>query len=195
MKPTKRNAIGLIGRFYDPLGFLAPIVIKFKILMQELCRARIAWDDEIPQPLLNRWNKLVFSLLEAQPVSIPHCYLEGVRGDVTAYRLFGYCDASVSAYAAVIYLHIDTEDETYRKFVVAKTRVSPLKQQSIPRLELLSAVLLAQLMNTVKLSLIPEVKISSYHCYTDSRVALCWIQNKIESQIYEAFYQLTVGGT
>lgn len=32
LQPTKRNVVSLIGRFYDPLGFLAPITIRFKIL-------------------------------------------------------------------------------------------------------------------------------------------------------------------
>ena len=34
MQPTKRNVVSLVGRFYDPLGFLAPITIRFKILFQ-----------------------------------------------------------------------------------------------------------------------------------------------------------------
>ena len=37
MEPTKRNIVSIVGRFYDPLGFLSPIVIRFKILFQELC--------------------------------------------------------------------------------------------------------------------------------------------------------------
>lgn len=65
-----------------------------------------------------------------------------------SYRLCGFCDASLSAYAAVIYLSIESEDESCMRFIAAKTRVAPLKKQSVPRLELLSAVLLARLMDT-----------------------------------------------
>ena len=63
------------------------------------------------------------------------------------------------------------------RFVVAKTRVAPLKKQSIPWLELLSAVLLARLMDMMKSSLTLELEISSYLCFTDSQVSFCWIRN------------------
>ena len=76
-----------------------------------------------------------------------------------------------------IYLLIESEDGFHTSFVVAKTRVAPLRKQSIPRLELLSAVLLARLTDAMKSSLATELEISSCHCFTDSRVALCWIRN------------------
>ena len=44
LEPTKRNVVSLIGQFYDPLGHLSPITIRFKALMQQLCKARIGWD-------------------------------------------------------------------------------------------------------------------------------------------------------
>ena len=177
LEPTKRNVISLIGRFYDPIGFLAPIVVRYKVFMQSLCEAKIDWDDTIPEPLITQWRKLVLNLSESQPVTLPRCYLHGVNGEILSYRLCGYCDASLSAYAAVIYLLMESEDGFHTSFVVAKTRVAPLKKQSIPRLELLSAVLLARLVDATKSSLSTELEISACHCFTDSQVALCWIRN------------------
>ncbi len=177
LEPTKRNVISLIGRFYDPLGFLAPIVVRFKVFMQALCGAKIGWDETIPESLMVQWRRLVSDLSESQTMTIPRCYLDGVDGEIFSYQLCGYCDASLLAYAAVVYLQIETEDDSHMHFVVAKTRVAPLKKQSIPRLELLSAVLLARLMDVVKSSLSSELEISSCHCFTDSQVALCWIRN------------------
>ena len=110
------------------------------------------------------------ALEEAQPITIVRCYCDGVHGEILSYQLCGYCDASLSANAAIIYLFIETEWGCHMKFVVAKTRVSPLKKQSIPSLQLLSAVLLARLMDTARSSLISELNISSH-------VALCWIRN------------------
>ena len=45
VEPTKIVVISLIGRIYDPLGFLSPITVRFKILMQELCKNKIGWDQ------------------------------------------------------------------------------------------------------------------------------------------------------
>ncbi len=61
------------------------------------------------------------------------------------------------------------------KFVASKTRVSPIHHQTIPRLELLSALLLAKLMKGVTTSLESELPLSQPACYTDSKVALYWI--------------------
>ena len=49
LAPTKRNLIRLIGKFYDPLGFLAPIVVSYKIFMQSLFATKIEWDENIPK--------------------------------------------------------------------------------------------------------------------------------------------------
>ena len=87
LEPTKRNVISLIGRFYDPLGFLAPVVVTYKVFMQSLCEAKIGWDDTIPEPLIARWHKLVLTLSESQPLTLPRCYLNGVTGEILSYRL------------------------------------------------------------------------------------------------------------
>ena len=77
-------------------------------------------------------------------MSIPRCYLEGML-HVDYQQLCGFCDASQKAYAAVVYLLLRSGAV---KFVAAKTRVAPLQEQTIPRLELLSALLLSRLMQT-----------------------------------------------
>ena len=142
-EPTKRSIVSAIGRFYDPMGFLSPIVIKFKVFMQALCKAKIGWDEVVPELLRMRWQALVTDLRKATVVTIPRSYLSGIDENTLSFSLCGYCDASLAAYAAVVYLQIETKSGSYKimRFVASKTRVSPLKKQSIPRLELLSALL------------------------------------------------------
>ena len=61
-------------------------------------------------------------------------------------------------------------------FVASKTRVAPVNKQTIPRLELLSALLLANLVDNVFRALNQDIVISSITCYTDSKVSLYWIK-------------------
>ena len=175
LEPTKRNIVGLVGKFYDPLGFLAPIVVRFKMFLQELCCAKLDWDQPLPDKLLKKWHTLRSSLSEGQPIHIPRCYLDRVSEVISA-SLFGFCDASLKAQAAVIYLRFETESGFIVRIVASKTKVSPIKQLTIPRLELLSTLLLARLLHSVTQSLSSEIQLSTPHCFTDSKVALFWIK-------------------
>lgn len=46
-RPTKRNAAVIAANFYDPIGFLSPVIVQFKLLFQELCESKADWDDII----------------------------------------------------------------------------------------------------------------------------------------------------
>ena len=176
----------LVGRIYDPLGFLAPVTIKFKILYQKLCKSKLEWDCDLPEELLKEWRSLVADLKEAGPISIPRSYVCRIKGTPSSYTLCGFCDASTQAYAAVIYLVMESEINTEMKFLVSKTRVAPLQTQTqtIPRLELLSAFLLSKLVTSVMEALFPNLPQVSLRCYTDSQVALfldSWNQQRVET--------------
>ena len=43
-KPTKRSVVSVAARFFDPLGFMSPTVIKLKAFVQQLCTLKLAWD-------------------------------------------------------------------------------------------------------------------------------------------------------
>ena len=72
--PTKRRAIGLIGRFYDPLRFLSPIIIKFKVLMQWFCKTQVHWEASLEGDALKTWRDLTTALLKSTPVAIDRYY-------------------------------------------------------------------------------------------------------------------------
>ena len=41
LQPTKRNVVSVAAKFYDPFGFLSPIIIEFKLFFQELCKTKL----------------------------------------------------------------------------------------------------------------------------------------------------------
>ena len=89
-------------------------------------------------------------------------------------QLHGFSDASEDAYSAVVYLRmIDSLGDVHISLVTSKTKVSPIKRQSIPRLELCGALLLARLLNHTREVLgIPLVDV---HVWTDSTIVLSWL--------------------
>ena len=129
----------MLNQSIIPLGFMAPIIIRFKMFFQELCEAKVNWDETLSGPILIKWQSLVQDLQTSQSISIPRCYFDGIHDDVELYKLYGFCDASTGAYAAVIYLLMKTRTDHVVKFIASKTRVAPSRSQTIPRLELLSA--------------------------------------------------------
>lgn len=54
---TKRGMLPIISSVYNPLGFLAPLVLPAKLLLQRLCRTKCDWDDPIPPAFQQKWNK------------------------------------------------------------------------------------------------------------------------------------------
>ena len=95
-------------------------------------------------------------------------------------EIHGFSDASERAYASVVYLRVAYESgEIEIKFIASKSKVCPIKSQSIPRLELLGALLLSKLVHSVREILKDELKdlpVETFY-WTDSISALCWIRN------------------
>lgn len=94
--------------------------------------------------------------------TIPRCYqLSGTKKA----RLSGFCDASSKAYVAVVYLRTTDGEQAQVDFLASKTRVAPTSDMTIPRLELLSALLLAKLCNSTEGALRQVIELEETICY------------------------------
>ena len=175
---TKRNVVSVAAKFYDPFGFLSPIIIQFKWFFQELYKTKIGWDDPLNGNLLKMWRKLLNGLKGATILSLRRCYFQGIQDKVFSCSLHGFGNAFSKAYAAVIFLPVTTTVGGYVKLLTSKSRVAPVKELTIPRLELLAALLLARLITHVKEALELDVTIKNMSCWTDSRVTLFWMKGK-----------------
>eukprot|EP00731_Ephydatia_muelleri_P007453 Em0003g1701a len=175
MVPTKRNVIGLSARVYDPMGILSPWTVCFKLLFQDICAAKLDWDDQLEGELLLKWKMLLSRMKEPLLLQIPRCYFHGVE-EPHSCELVGFCDASQRAYAAVVFMKIGSAGKGAVRFVASRTRVAPMNSLTIPRLELLAALLLARLLSNTMQALQPEQKFKKATCYTDSKIVLYWIR-------------------
>jgi len=167
---TKRQLLSQLASVFDPIGFLAPLTIRAKLLFQSLWKTKTDWDDEIPDSLQLDWSCYTEDLQKLNKLAIPRW----VRSTGSSnYALYGFSDASEKAYGACLYIVATTEGRTTSHLLVSKTKVAPIKFVSIPRLELCGALLLAELVDSCvgALKLACEIKL-----FTDSTITLSWIQ-------------------
>lgn len=116
---------------------------------------------------------MVAGLQGMSSFTLSRCYFQGVNCS-----LHGFGDASRKIHAAVIYLQITTTMGSYVKFLASKSRATPVKEETISRLEILAALIAARLIRQVGQALEPEVDVNEMTCWTDSKVALTWIKDK-----------------
>ena len=171
LKPSKRSVLRIVQKVFDPIGVLSPVLIKFKVFLQDICRLELSWDEMLPEELIYKWQNWIKEFEELNSFTIPRCARLNPRATL---ELIGFSDASISAYAAVVYMK-NVSTNTTVSFVISKSRVSPMTKPTIPRLELLGAVLLVRLMHLVKEALCRwDFAKTTY--FTDSLNVLYWIK-------------------
>ncbi|XP_065083544.1 uncharacterized protein LOC135705687 [Ochlerotatus camptorhynchus] len=173
-RPTKREVLRVLMSIFDPLGLIAHFLIYLKVILQEIWRSGAQWDEEINDELFLKWQTWLRVLPEVESVQIPRCYHAQEFSDRVT-ELHTFVDASENGFAAVSYLRFSDGKEVECTLVAAKSRVAPLKFQSIPRLELQAAVLGARLAQTIAESL--TIRVARRCWWTDSRDVLCWINS------------------
>jgi len=171
---TKRSFLRELSKVLDPLGFLAPFHIRAKMIMQEIWLTGADWDEQLGPDLHQKAVQWLTELLEIPAVRFPRCLQ--LNHETRQNQLHVFVDASQDAYGAVVY-DVKSYDsgEISSRLVSAKSRVSPLKSVSIPRLELMAAVLGVNLLMAVADAL--QSDITCAILWTDSQNVLCWIKN------------------
>ena len=175
-KPTKREFLRIIMSVYDPLGLIGPFTLQSRILMQEIWRSGIGWDDAIRDEEQVGWVKWTENLKNMKNCSIPRCITPKNQKYEHA-QLHMFCDASLKAYTAVVYVRFAVPNErAHVSLVMAKTRVAPLKPMNVPRLELQAALLGSRLVKTVQNEI--EIKIKNIFLWSDSLTVIRWIKGE-----------------
>lgn len=172
--PTKRQVLQVAMSIFDPLQFLAPLMIKVKILLQEIWRSGIIWDTEILEAQQVKWRLWLKELQHINDFEISRRYFVSMVDDGnTQLHIFG--DASEKGYAAVAYLRHEGDHHIQLSFVSGKAKVAPLKHMTVPRLELQAALLASRLATSILTDL--SLKVQQVYFWTDSMVVLSWIKS------------------
>ena len=145
--------------------------------MQRLCHEKKGWDEKIADADVVQWDKCLQELPQLEQFSVDRCLKSSCFGNVVYIELHHLCDASEQGFGAVSYLRsVNENGDTHCSFVLGKSRATPLKRMTVPRLELTAATV------TVKLDkmVIKEVdsKVDKSTFWTDSTSVLRYIHNK-----------------
>ncbi|XP_071177482.1 uncharacterized protein [Mytilus edulis] len=163
---TKREILRQSSKIFDPLGILSPVTVKAKILMQSLWKLNFGWDERLPEDVTTQWTTLSTDLKDTKSVEFTRLLNNDGLSPQTA-RLHIFTDANKQAYGACAYI----VQGKHSQLVMAKNRVAPLKVITLPRLELMGAVVGAKLAKHVSNILgITEI---TFWC--DSQIVLSWL--------------------
>ncbi|XP_064643076.1 uncharacterized protein LOC135497244 [Lineus longissimus] len=168
---TKRGVVSIVSSIFDPCGYLAPFVFCAKLLVQELSRFGLAWDEPLSEQSELKWKCWLEELEHLSSFELPRHH-PNFSPRVECIQLHTFSDASESGFGAFAYLRYVSENHQVEySLLAAKTRVASLKPVlSIPRLELQGALLASRLGTTLMKELHLPITASIY--WTDSTTVL-----------------------
>lgn len=189
-RPTKRIVLSCVMAQFDPVGLLTPITVRGKMLVQDLWRTGCDWDERIDKVAAQKWIRWVQLMRNIESFKLPRSYFGNAKSnEIEDLQLHIFTDASETAYGCVAYFRAVVRGEVRCALVMSRSKVAPLKQISIPRLELLAAVLGARLARTVQQS--HNFSVDRVIYWTDANVVLSWIRS--DQRRYKQFVGFRIG--
>ena len=139
---TRRQMLKCIASCFDPLGLIAPFLLKGRLMFQVAIRDKTrGWDDELPEELIKEFKKWQLEISELSEFRIPRWTSSEATSGV-APQLHLFSDSSKSAYGFCGYRRAQKGSTVDLRFLFAKSRVIPAEAEktrhhnSIPRFEL-----------------------------------------------------------
>ena len=168
---TKHEVLQDSLKVFDPLGLVVPVTIRAKLLMQVFWQKHLEWEEPLEPELCEQWYFIISDIKKLPLLHINRRYFT-VTYEKHNIQLHLFADASTKAYGAVAFLKLRQESS----FVMAKTRVAPLKRPTLPRLELMAALTASNLAKFIFDSL--QLHDNPVFIWTDSQIVLHWIHSK-----------------
>ena len=172
---TKRTVLKQIASAFDPLGLFSPVILRGKIFLQHLWNQNCSWDETLSSQDVIQWLDIQEDIHKLKSSTFQR-YIGFMQQENCTYHLLAFCDASKSAYATSVYLYQECGKLRKVDLLFSKTRLAPNKDISIPRLELLAAVIGTRCIRFVQKEL--KLDICSKHIWLDSQCVLCWIDSQ-----------------
>lgn len=188
--PTKRIVLSIVMSQFDPAGFLGPVTIRGKMLIQDLWRTGCKWDEFIDELAFKMWLRWTNILLDAQTFRLPRSYFGNARSnEIKDIQLHIFADAGEKAYGCVGYFRAIVRGEVECAFVMSRSKVAPLQLTPVPRLELNGSGLAARMSRTIHEN--HNFTITKTYFWIDSAVVLSWIRS--DQRRYKQYVGFRIG--
>lgn len=177
---TKREFLSITASLYDPIGWLSPLAVKIKIMYQQMWIDGTDWDEKIGDTLQREWNTLSKEMEFINNFKIER-WIQ-MTSENQEIQLHGFCDASIWAYGACIYVRtIDSDGTVKTVLLTSKTRIASRNKEgkseiTLPKLELCGAHLLSKLFEKVMGAM--NFKNTKYYAWCDSMITISWIRGQ-----------------
>lgn len=183
---TRRGILAVVASVYDPLGFLSPFVLPVKIMLRSICQQKYDWDDTLPEEHVTSWKIWLNSLRVISRFSVNRCIKPKDFGEIIHCEVHHLADASEKAFGCVSYVRLrNNEDAIHCSFLYGKSKLTPLKVMTIPRLELAAATLAIKA--KILISRECDFNIDKHIFWSDSQTVLKYIYNEsVQFHIYVA---------
>ena len=186
MSFTKRMILSWVNGLYDPLGLVAPFLVRAKILMRKLWTGDakgMGWDDVVTTTLQSEWNQFFLEMFDVEKCHFKRCLKPKDAADDDI-KLIIFCDSSEVAFGACAYARWRLKDGSYHcSLIMEKTHIAPLSTISIVKLELNGARLGAQLKVFIEEE--SKLKFSKVYLLVDSQIIWAMVQK--DSYLYNTY--------
>uniref|UniRef100_A0ABM0M1F4 Uncharacterized protein LOC102801229 n=1 Tax=Saccoglossus kowalevskii TaxID=10224 RepID=A0ABM0M1F4_SACKO len=140
---------------------------------------KLEWDELLSPELYEQWILIAEDLTAARDNQINRKYFDKTSPGDT-YQMHTFADASTSAYGAVVFLRRQHETA----LVMSKTRVAPKSELSLPKLELMAALIATRLGKLVLNALSDKFNITEHFLWSDSQATLHWINSSKKLPVF-----------
>ena len=165
---AKHQMASSLGFVFDPIGVFNPILMQSKIFIRSLCKANVDSDQPLDEEFLKSWKSFCGNFEAVSGQKFPR---RTFNSD-SPIKLCVFTDASKEAYGCVLYVVQDAQ----RHLFFSKVKASPLKERTLPTLELLAVQLALKCFLTIfNDGLMKDVSFSDINFFVDSQVVLFWI--------------------
>ena len=176
---TRTGMLSTISSVYDPPGLAGPFILEGRKILQAVVHEKKSWDVEVSVIHRVRWEKWRSKLTMLEEVRIPRCVKSVGFGEVTSSTLHHFSDASEIGYGTASYIRqLNVNGDINVSLVMAKSRVTPMRATTIPKLELSAAAVASKVSNLLNSELDMAPLLNEYWC--DSKIVLGYITNEVK---------------